>query len=206
MDEDGSFLSADEQSSLSKAMKLHLDVYHLHRRYSDAIVPPGAPSAFKIPILCCVYVKRGFVHILVFWLPEEENAEVSCYVVDSLPVGLNCETDDDLLDRLRIVIALFTLQRQVIKICEAWSAICWPTDVLADEHEAIVEETGICTPTPSGDLPPSDSPLWDYAFDIDIGSEDDPDYIRQCIRASRVRVKRWLAKVEPPEKLNELPL
>ncbi|KAF7796416.1 hypothetical protein EIP86_007593 [Pleurotus ostreatoroseus] len=206
MDEDGGYLSDNELSSLSKTMEPHLRVYHLRRRHPGLIIPPDASPIPDNPTLFCTYVKPGFVHVLAFSLANEENAEVAYQIVDTLPVALSCESDEDLLNRMRIIMALFTLQRQVVKICEAWSVICWPADITEDEHEAIMEVTGICTPTWSADLPPRDSEVWDYAFDLDFGSEDDTEYIKQSVKASRVRVKRWLAKVEGSDDIRESPL
>ncbi|KAF7796419.1 hypothetical protein EIP86_007596 [Pleurotus ostreatoroseus] len=203
MDEDGGCLTGDELLSLSKAMESHLRVYHLQRRHPGVIIPPDASIIPEDPTLFCLYVKPGFVHILAFSLADVEGAAVACHIVDSLPVALSCESDEDLLDRMRIVMALFTLQRQVIKICEAWSVICWPAVIMDDEHEAIMEVTGICTPTWSMDLPPRDSEIWDMDWNFGFDIEDDPGEIKRQVKASHVRVKRWLAKLEQPDELGQ---
>lgn len=204
MDDNSGSISSDELLSLSKVMQPHLNLFRLVRQYPDAIVPPDAslPYTDSDPTLFCTYVKPGFVHILAFSL--DENAEVTSYLIDSLPVALCCETEDDLLDRMRIVLALFTLRRQVVKISDHWSPICWPMNVLADEHKAIVEVTKIHSPTASVDGPPP-SDAWSFDnvfFDIDTG--DESQYLEEEIRASCVRVKRWLAKVEPLDEPNAI--
>ena len=200
-DEHGSHLTSDELSSLSKTMEPHLRVFHLHRHHPGVVIPPDASTVPENPTLFCTYVKPGFVHILAFSLPDDETAAVACHIVDSLPVSLSCESDDDLLNRMRIVTALFTLQRQVIKICEAWSVICWPADIMDDEHEAIMEMTGICTPTWSVDLPPRNSEEWDMEWNFGTDIEEEPADSNRRVKASCQRVKQWLAKLEPSDEL-----
>ncbi|KAF7796408.1 hypothetical protein EIP86_007585 [Pleurotus ostreatoroseus] len=199
-DGDGSCLTGDDLLSLSKAMEPHLRVFHLHRRHPGVIIPPDTATIPDDSTLFCTYVKPGFVHILAFSLANEEDATVACHIIDSLPVVLSCENDEDLLDRMRIVLALFTLQRQIIKICEMWSMICWPADIMDDEHETIMEMTGISTPTWSVDLPPRDSEEWDmmdWNFGFDI--EEEPANSQRRVKASCERVKQWFAKVEPTD-------
>ncbi|KAF7796417.1 hypothetical protein EIP86_007594 [Pleurotus ostreatoroseus] len=184
-------------------MEPHLRVFHLRQRHSGVVIPPDASAIPEDPTLFCTYVKPGFVHLLAFLLADEEDAEVVCHIVDSLPVALSCGSDEDLLHRMRIVMALFTLQRQVIKICEAWSVICWPEDITADEHEAIMEVTGICTPTWSVDLPPRDSEEWDMEWNYGLDIEEEPADSSRRVKASCERVNQWLSKVEPLDELVE---
>ena len=80
-------------------------------------------------------------------------------------------------------------------------------NVLADEHEAIVEVTRICTPTASVDLPPpSDSWSWDFFF-FGIDTGDDSQYLEADIRRYQglcVRVNRWLSEVESLDEPNTI--
>lgn len=199
LEESGCSVSRKELSELSRAMEPHLNLLRLRRHYSDISISPHTPPLNKQPTLFCTYLKKGFVHILAFAFANSRTSVPDAHLLDSLPLELHCEADKDLVDRMRVVIALFTLQRQVVRICDSWSSICWPPDILADEHEAIVEVTGVCSPTPSADVPPRDSPLWDRYDCFDDSLEDDPKYIKRCIHDSVARVTTWLDELDSPD-------
>ena len=63
-----------------------------------------------------------------------------------------CESDDDIPFRLRLGIAMFTLQRHAVRVSTRLHT-AWPEDLLIEEHALVVRATGISTPTPSECLP-----------------------------------------------------
>lgn len=196
---DGQFVSEEEMASLIEAMRPHLNLFASLRHYKDVMIPSYAPHVKAQPTLFCTYLKRGFLHILAFALSGHDDSQVSGHLVDSLPLSLEYATQEDLSDRLRIVLALFTLQRQVVRICDGWNSICWPPSVLIDEHEAIVEVTGLTTPSPSADLPPppSEPNPFDF-FECIYNPEDDPAYMKGVIAKSVDRVSVWLSGLDQP--------
>lgn len=200
LDNDGQFVSEKEMASLTEAMRPHLNLFSSLRHYKDVTIPPYAPPIDTRPTLFCTYLKRGFLHILAFTLSAHGVSRVSGHLVDSLPLSLSYATQEDLSNRMRIAVALFTLQRQVVRICDGWNSICWPPSVQIDEHEAIVEVTGVTTPTPSADLPPPPSEadpfdIFEYVYD----PEDDPDYMKGVIAKSAERVSVWLSGLDQPD-------
>lgn len=197
LDADGQFISQDEMEALSQVMRPHLDLFCLLQHNDDVIIPPYAPSVTSAPTLFCTYLKKGFLHVLAFALSDGDNDDVQLdgHLLDSLPISLQYDEDADFNDRMRIVLALFTLQRQVVKICEAWSTICWPHDILIEEHAAIVEVTGVISPTPTADLPPPEKGDDDDS-DFDFGIEDHPNFLKGEIAKSVQRVTKWLADLE----------
>ena len=102
-------------------------------------------------------------------------------------------------DRLRTAMAL--LQNEVVKISEAWGSICWPVDMLADEHEAIIEVTGVCSPTPTESLPDEEQGRRNQLYINAPGTciEDEPDFIAKQVAKSVERVTPWLAQLDAAE-------
>lgn len=199
-DGDADRISQDEMSALTELMQPHLQLFDLYTRYPAFV--PGAIAVDPRPYLFCTYIKPGFLHILAFRHGETNRAAVETYLVDSLPLALDCQTVEDMRGRLRAAMALFTLQNEIVKICEAWGAVSWPAEVLADEHEAIMEVTGICSPTPTESIPE----LFEQDKEIMIPCtgntiEDDPEYIAEQVAKSIKRVTPWLAQLEAFEPL-----
>lgn len=188
-------ISDEEILGLTEAMEPHLRLFRLRREYKDDIVIQEGPPASAEPTLFCTYLKNGFLHLLAFTYGHEQSSHISSRLLDSLPLNLRCETDEDLCDRMRIVIALFTLQTEIVKISEAWGCICWPLELLVDEHEAIVEVTGQRSPSPS-EAYVDDTPEWAWHDAYDYGVEDDEDFIKQEIARSVEIVLPWLACLE----------
>lgn len=196
LDEDGQYISQDEMDALSQAMRPHLNLFRLLEHNEDVIIPPYAPSVTSTPTLFCTYLKKGFLHILAFALSsgDDDDVQVGGHLLDSLTISLQYEADADFSERMRIVLALFTLQRQVVKICEDWSTIHWPHDILIEEHAAIVEVTGVVSPTPTADLPPPKTGEDDS--EPYFGIEDHPNFLKGEILQSVQRVTKWLAVLE----------
>ena len=75
-------------------------------------------------------------------------------------------------------------------------------EVLADEHEAIMEVTGICSPTPSETIPEYAEGSKDLLIPIPgTCLEDEPAFIAKQVAKSIERVTPWLAQlycVKPP--------
>ncbi|KAF7797232.1 hypothetical protein EIP86_008424 [Pleurotus ostreatoroseus] len=193
--DDGKNVSQDEMNALTEIMRPHLNLFPLLQRY-NVIIPPYAPSINTSPTLYCTYLKKGFLHILAFARSDHDDSRISGYLIDSLPLSLSYNTQEDFIERMRVVLALFALQRQAVWICEGWNSICWPNKVLIEEHEIIVEVTGVATPSPSADLPPPD-PKTDLEFDF--GVEDNPSYMKGEIAKSKKYVSEWLSKLDKPQ-------
>ncbi|KAF7792432.1 hypothetical protein EIP86_003469 [Pleurotus ostreatoroseus] len=197
----GHLITEDEMSTLSQIMEPHLNVLRLNQKY-DVIVPPYSKTPNAKPTLVCAYLKPGFLHIIAFAFSNKDHSKPSGYIMDSLLLSRTVDTDADLINRMHVVLALFTLQRQIIRISDKWNSICWPHDVLIEEHEAIVEVTGINTPTPSADVANQEGPEMCFP-EMDIDVEDDPGYMRGVIAKSVARVTAWLAILEEPEEFEE---
>ncbi|KAF7792434.1 hypothetical protein EIP86_003471 [Pleurotus ostreatoroseus] len=201
----GYFVTEDEMCALSQAIEPHLRLFRLLKQYDNAIVPPYSKTPDTNPTLFCTYLKPGFLHIIAFALTSKHNdARPSGYIMDSLPLTLTADTNVDLINRMRVVLALFTLQRRVVRICDTWNSICWPHDVLIEEHEAIVEVTGISTPTPSADVVDLEAQGVRFLEMYTVDAEDDPEYMKGVIATSVERVSAWLADLNEDQKLNEV--
>ncbi len=50
--------------------------------------------------------------------------------------------------------------KAVAKICSEWDDSCWPREMLVDEHESIVDVTGVATPSPSAYVDHNDKSWW----------------------------------------------
>ena len=165
------------------------------RRASGFHRQPSSRQADACPTLFCTYATPGYIHILAFIYESIESTTITVSLLGTLPLPQLCETDEDVRDRMRVVMALFTLQTEVVKICEWWNAISMPYDLQVDEHEAIVEVTGICTPTPTEFLPPAER-QWDEDFWDDEGDEE--ECLKKQIPRSVELVTAWLSHIEPP--------
>ncbi|THG92556.1 hypothetical protein EW026_g8381 [Hermanssonia centrifuga] len=192
MSVDGSTVGSDELESLEHIMKPHLEVMAMDAQYSPPL-PKDTPDYLSgIPVLFCTYLKRGFLHIVAFHF----GMEASPYLVDSLPLTLACETQDDLMDRMRILVALFTLQRHVVRLCSGWDEISWPQDLVDEAHQWIIEETGFATPNPSFGVPSDrgEEASWWY----ESAGSMDTENAGPCedeLEASEMKVKKWLGEL-----------
>ncbi|PSS29555.1 hypothetical protein PHLCEN_2v2954 [Hermanssonia centrifuga] len=179
----GSSVSPQEINEITQFMKPHLQLMRLYSTYYEK----SHPSAQFAPTLLCSLLKAGYLHILSFASGPCESSAPNVQLIDSLPFALQCESEDNLLDRMRIAMALFTLQRHVAKICSEWDDSCWPLEMLADEHECIVDVTGATTPSPSAYMDHDDKSWWydpawmsegeteSYDTESQEGSSDDTD-------------------------------
>ena len=74
-------------------------------------------------MLFATYLKAGFVHILAF-LGDGSGRLAEMHVVDTMAIALLVETREDLLDRLRLAMALFTVQGHVIRLLKNMYGTC----------------------------------------------------------------------------------
>ncbi|KAF7797231.1 hypothetical protein EIP86_008423 [Pleurotus ostreatoroseus] len=192
----GEYVSEDEMGTLINIMRPHLDLFSLLQRY-NVIIPSYAPPINTSPTLYCTYLKKGFLHVLAFSRSGDNDTPISGHLIDSLPLSLSYNTQEDIIERMRVALALFALQRQAVRICEGWNSICWPNEVLIEEHEIIVEVTGVTTPSPSADLPPP-NPETDGVWPDD-SIEDTPSYIKGQIAKSKQYVSKWLSNLDQPQ-------
>ncbi|KAJ3555414.1 hypothetical protein NM688_g2593 [Phlebia brevispora] len=192
----GHSVTANEKKMLKSVMAPHLQLFrrsaYMGFTMSNTEVNPN-------PTLFCTYVKRDYVHLLSFSHDQPETSRITTRVLESFPLSLDFKSREDLYNRLRIVMALFTLQRQIVKTCEKWGSIYWPVDMLSDEHAEIVDVTGINTPTPSEEGSSCDTDYMAEHWDLDSGSEDDPERLKRQMTRSVQRVSQWLASLEPHE-------
>ncbi|THG92555.1 hypothetical protein EW026_g8382, partial [Hermanssonia centrifuga] len=153
MSGDGSTIGSDELESLTHIMRPHLQVMAMHAQHPLPLLKDALDYVLEVPILFCTYLKRGFLHIIAFHFETKSTVtdpgSSSAYLVDSLPLTLACDTQGDLMDRMRILVALFTLQRHIVRLCSGSSERSWPQDLLDEEQQWIIEETGVPTPSPS---------------------------------------------------------
>lgn len=187
----GRDITDNEMAALRDIMTPHLLVFQLARSYEDVAFTVDGIEVDPNPTLFCTYLKKDYVHLLSFKYDQIEA--LSVHVLDTFPLTLDYSSEQDLLNRMQIVLALFTLQRKVVEISKNWGSICWPGDVLLDEHDKILKETGVNTPTPTEDLPPRDE---NATGGFDSGSEDDPEVLKVLMARSVERVSKWLADLE----------
>ncbi|KAJ3555416.1 hypothetical protein NM688_g2591 [Phlebia brevispora] len=186
-------VTANEKKILKRIIAPHL---RLFRGYCCMGFTISGAEVNPNPTLFCTYVKRDYVHLLSFSHDHPEISRITTRVLESFPLSLDFKSREDLYNRLRIVMALFTLQRQIVKTCENWGSICWPVDILTDEHAKIIDVTGINTPTPSEEGSSCDTDYMAEYWDLDSGSEDDPERLKKQIIRSAQRVSEWLASLE----------
>ncbi|PSS30958.1 hypothetical protein PHLCEN_2v2483 [Hermanssonia centrifuga] len=202
----GSTVGSDELESLAHIMRPHLQVMAMHTPHPFPLLPKDIPDYLsEVPILFCTYLKPGFLHIVAFKFnigklesttTSSELGSSSAYLLDSLPLGLACETQEDLMDRMRILVALFTLQRHVVRLCSGWNKRSWPQDLLDEEHQWIIDETGIVTPNPSFGVPSDhgEEASWWYESAGSMDAED-TDPSSDELEVSKVKVTEWLEKL-----------
>ena len=154
----------DELREITALARPHLRALIMHLRYSSR----GKEEPISIPPWLAVfttYLKAGELHILAScpddWL---SGFRISTVLVDTLPVQRLCNSDDDISSRLRLGIAIFTLQRHVVRI-STHLYHTWPEDLLIEEHALIVRATGISTPTPSACLIDDDGDSGGYGLE-----------------------------------------
>ncbi|KAJ3556292.1 hypothetical protein NM688_g2109 [Phlebia brevispora] len=190
-DDHGLHITDNEMAELRDIMTPHLLVFQLAQRYEDAAFSMNDAEIDPNPALFCTYLKKDYVHLLSF--QYDETQAINVHLLNTFPLTLDYTCEQDLLSRMQIVLALLTLQRQVVEISKNWGSICWPEDVLLDEHDIIFKETGVSTPTPTEDLPPRDE---NATGGFDSGSEDDPEVLKVLMVRSVERVSKWLADLE----------
>ncbi|KAF7796103.1 hypothetical protein EIP86_007274 [Pleurotus ostreatoroseus] len=174
-------------------MRPHLQVFDSYTQYKTFV--PDNVAIDPRPYLFCTYIKPGFLHLLTFRLTDQ--SDIKAYLIDSLPLALECRGVEDMKNRLRAAMALFTLQKEIVRLCEIWGMISWPAEVLADEHEAIMEVTGICSPTPSETIPEYEDGSKELLIPIPgTCLEDEPAFIAKQVAKSIEHVKPWLTQLD----------
>ncbi|CAL1711510.1 unnamed protein product [Somion occarium] len=145
-DPDGFGISKDELDDLKTVMGPHLRMVGFALTQED--VGASEPAAWPTwATLFCTYLKAGFVHVMAFFLTSHGRVDVC--VVDSLPIIPIAHSVMDLENRARLSIALFTLQKHVVRFSEQWRKFTWPHQLLKEEHDAIVEVSGVSSRGPS---------------------------------------------------------
>lgn len=154
---DESIVGQDELDKLLIIMRPHLNILALRIEHGQQREHVGATfETEEERTLFCTYLKPGFVHVVAFahGTPTES---IQAQVVYSFPVSLEWCSTGDLHDRLRLVMALFTLQRHVGRISQQWNSEVWNvgegqdllTELREKELKHIHEVTNIVTPSPS---------------------------------------------------------
>ncbi|KAJ3556294.1 hypothetical protein NM688_g2110 [Phlebia brevispora] len=193
-EDNGLRITNTELATLQDIMKPHLQLFQVVR--DMALITVNGIEVDLNPSLFCTYLKKGYIHLLSFRFDRRQSVRAT--VLDSFPVSLDYSSHEDLYDRMRIAMAMLTLQRKIAKICDDWGWICWSPDTLSREHDTIVEVTGINSPTPTESTELNDSD-WD---ELDSDSENDEALLQQAKIASIERVSAWLALLRathPPE-------
>ncbi|CAL1706372.1 unnamed protein product [Somion occarium] len=141
LDCNGSAITNRELNDLKILMAPHLRVV------SMAFGGDGNDEYTLLPTwatLFAIFLKAGVVHIIGFTLLRAEGGPViDACVVDSLPITMIMNDLKDLEDRLRLTIALFTLQTHVVRFSAHWADIVWSDTLLGEERQAILYVTGI---------------------------------------------------------------
>lgn len=196
-----SAVASSELDELKLLMKPHLQI--LRDRMAISVHDANASCR----TLLCTYLKPGYIHIFAFTL-QAVSLETQVTFIDTLPVMKIAEGIEDLHDRLRLAIALFSLQRHVIRYCTHWASLPWSPSTLADEHEAILQETGICTPSASrfATVPPSkpvDPAISHHSLDSGRDSRNTAMAGEERVEEIRDEIGVWLSMHEPYEPIVE---
>lgn len=176
MSGDGDKLTSREVGDLRKLMRPHLDLLSKHldllrsnKLLEDPILLP------QWAVLFCTHMKAGYLHILAFTPAQDPNGDPpEPILLDSLPVAMQADNSNAICGRLRVALALFTLQRHVVQFAGQWDDSVWPLNIIEDEYAWVVEETGVATPTPTAYLPPGDenTSWWDQPASCSVRSDD----------------------------------
>lgn len=136
---DGSHISEDELTSIRNIMAIHLRPVQFALRWTG--------KEKHVPVLC-TYLKRGFIYLIACKLTHyDDDYLVNVEVIDRLSVKTRVKRVDDFEDRMRLVMALFTLQRHVVRFASYWSELALPGELMDQEQVAIVAVTGMQTPS-----------------------------------------------------------
>lgn len=175
MSNHGSILTSRERRALSEMMAPHVARVTKHLGYlprsddSDSFANPWS-------IVFCTYLKAGYLHIIAF--PPTSDVLIppqppQLVLVDSIPLVMRSRTIDDHLNRVRLAMALFTLQRHVVRFSDTWDDAIWPSEVVYEEYEEVIKPLGLCTPSPTADDSSDDEDWWDQpARDTEISFSD----------------------------------
>lgn len=99
-----------------------------------------APWAFLIGIIYDAESLSIVAHLPV----QSEDSPAFNYrscVIDTLE--LKAETNPDIFERLRVAVALITLQRHVFRVLTVWDHVHWPTAIFERELERLEAIVGI---------------------------------------------------------------
>ncbi|CAL1706405.1 unnamed protein product [Somion occarium] len=118
---DGSAITNRELDDLKILMAPHLRLVSMvfggGGNDEDAILPTWAT-------LFAIFLKARVVHMIAFTLLRAEGGPVmNACVVDNLPIMIMMNDFKDLEDRLRLAVALFTLQRRVVRFSTHWGDV-----------------------------------------------------------------------------------
>lgn len=117
------------------------DIKNLMAIHYQPILSALSDNKEKIPewaMMMGTFLKKGFIHLLAFSYTRGEDGPMVCVdIIDSLPIQMTVKGLGELEDRMRLVIALFTLQNHVIRFASHWHEITLPWYLMAAEDVAI---------------------------------------------------------------------
>lgn len=181
---DGSNISPTEHMALARHMDPHLEVLKNYLEYHEyyAEETDRAQSVDDSwAMLFCTYLKAGYIHVFAF-SPWDDEGIKRGRLVDSLPIVTRCETRAQLLDRLRLAMCMFSLQRHLVRFCEHWDIALWPDELLWGEEAACdFPQDRACTPDTTGSQSTSGQHELNlnYSLDWDSVPEERLDAIRK---------------------------
>lgn len=144
MADDDNHISEGELTTIRNLMAIHLRPVQIALKLAN-------PQDVEWATVLCTYLKCGFVHLLACKPVPGVDELITVEVVDSLPVRMRIHQLDELEDRMRLVIALFTLQKHVVRFASRWYDIPLPGELMDREHLAIRQVTRMPTPSVSDD-------------------------------------------------------
>ncbi|KII84234.1 hypothetical protein PLICRDRAFT_32601 [Plicaturopsis crispa FD-325 SS-3] len=171
---------------------------------STADIPTPASPRDPPPwaIMYGIFQKCDTVHIVAHlpsWDPSTHECHYHAILVDSLPFAprtTSMQSPEQTLARLRVAIALLTIQKHCARLRAVWEdglpGLAWPQAIVDYERALADEVTGIVSPMPSVETDVELDYIMFYDPWLDENEPFDTGADEEDMRRSRVIVKRWL--------------
>lgn len=125
------------------------------------------------------------------FVDDNQSYDVTMIVLDRLPLSMRAETTDALVNRLRLAMAVSTLQQHVFRFCKSWNRAQWQAGLTAEQSRVIREAMSIYTLSPSdaGEIKTNQALL-----EMEAGNEEVDAYLDVLERVQKGRLTWWKAK------------
>ncbi|KAJ7180984.1 hypothetical protein C8R46DRAFT_1345159 [Mycena filopes] len=184
----------------ARASQPHLEALLVAQHQCHSKLLPATRVSECLPAHRCIFglVLRDATLLIIAHVPYTHNGTYRYHslLVDELAFPVYAEGDSEgLLARLRVIIALLTIQNHADRLASLWDAVVWTPTIIDAELALARECTGIVTPNPS-DYEDNEALLWgDLSVHIGFADGYDTDDVDPApfeIANSKEKVNRWL--------------